>query len=110
MKRSRMNLTEENLSGRIKDASNAVPASNLCRFCAHSKYYLKTAASSESCLPCPMLVEKPRDEDISMKEANKKRDYMRYTVQDKARSFDLEIEKCMGASATAKQLGIHIQT
>lgn len=37
MKRSRMNLTEENLSSRIKDASNAVPASNLYNFCAHSK-------------------------------------------------------------------------
>jgi transposase len=35
---------------------------------------------------------------------------VRYTVQDKARFFDLKIEKCMSASAAAKQLGIHIRT
>ena len=45
-----------------------------------------------------------------MKEANTKRDYVRYTVQDKARFFELKIEKCMSASAAAKQLGIHIRT
>ncbi|KAG1442515.1 hypothetical protein G6F56_011033 [Rhizopus delemar] len=45
-----------------------------------------------------------------MKETNTKRDYVRYTVQDKARFFDLKIEKCMSASAAAKQLGIHIRT
>ncbi|KAG0176633.1 hypothetical protein DFQ29_005880 [Apophysomyces sp. BC1021] len=72
--------------------------------------YLKTAASSESSLTCPMLIEKSRNEDIRMKEANIKRDYVRYTVQDKARFFDLKIEKCMSASAAAKQLGIHVRT
>ncbi|KAG0945437.1 hypothetical protein G6F29_004602 [Rhizopus arrhizus] len=45
-----------------------------------------------------------------MKEANTKRDYVRYTVQDKARFFELKIEKCMSASAAAKQLVIHIRT
>jgi transposase len=57
-----------------------------------------------------MLIEKTKDKDIRMKEANTKRDYVRYTVQDKARFFDLKIEKCMSASAAAKQLGIHIRT
>ncbi|CEP19756.1 hypothetical protein [Parasitella parasitica] len=45
-----------------------------------------------------------------MKDANAKRDYVRYTVQDKVRFFDLKIEKCMSASVAAKQLGIHIRT
>jgi transposase len=45
-----------------------------------------------------------------MKKADVKRDYVRYTVQDKVRFFDLRIEKCMSASAAAKQLGIHIRT
>ena len=45
-----------------------------------------------------------------MKEANTKRDDVRYTVQDKARFFDLKIEKYMSVSAAAKQLGIHIRT
>ncbi|CEP09969.1 hypothetical protein, partial, partial [Parasitella parasitica] len=54
----------------------------------HSEY-MRTAFSSESSSTSPMLIEKPKDEDAPMKEAN--------------------IEKCMNASATAaKQLGIHI--
>ncbi|KAG1183129.1 hypothetical protein G6F36_008671 [Rhizopus arrhizus] len=69
----------------------------------HSEY-MQTTSSSESSLTSPMLIEKPKDEDTRMKEANVKRDYVRYTVQDKARFFDLKIEKCMNASAAAKQL------
>ncbi|KAG0747888.1 hypothetical protein G6F62_002141 [Rhizopus arrhizus] len=75
----------------------------------HSEY-LKNMLSCESSSVCPMLIEKPKDEDIRMKEADTKRDYVRYTVQDKARFFDLKIEKCMSASAAANQLGIHIRT
>ncbi|KAG0738552.1 hypothetical protein G6F57_002832 [Rhizopus arrhizus] len=72
--------------------------------------YLKNTTFDESSLTCPMLVDKSKDEDILMKEAKTKRDYVRYTVQDKARFFDLKIEKCMSASTAAKQLGIHIRT
>ncbi|KAI9026002.1 hypothetical protein CLU79DRAFT_691671, partial [Phycomyces nitens] len=75
----------------------------------HSEY-LKNIPSCEFSSVCPMLTEKPKDEDICMKDANVKRDYVRYTVQDKVRFFDLKIEKCMSASAAAKQLGIHIRT
>ncbi|CEG83371.1 hypothetical protein RMATCC62417_17300 [Rhizopus microsporus] len=75
----------------------------------HSEY-MQTVSSSEPSLTSRMLIEKPKDEDTHMKEANVKRDYVRYTVQDKARFFDLKIEKCMSASAAAKQLGIHIRT
>ncbi|KAG0787255.1 hypothetical protein G6F22_007378 [Rhizopus arrhizus] len=57
-----------------------------------------------------MLLEKPKNEDIHMKEAKPKREYVRYTVQDKVRFFDLKIEKCMTASAAAKQLDIHPRT
>ncbi|KAG1446781.1 hypothetical protein G6F56_009466 [Rhizopus delemar] len=55
-----------------------------------------------------MANEKSKDEDTRMKEANTKRDYVRYTVQDKVRFFDLKIEKCMSASAAVKQFGVHI--
>ncbi|ORE13549.1 hypothetical protein BCV71DRAFT_294151 [Rhizopus microsporus] len=75
----------------------------------HSEY-LKNMPSSESSSVYPMLTEKPKDEDIRMKEVNTKRDYVRYSLQDKVRFFDLKIEKCMSASAVAKQLGIHIRT
>ncbi|KAG1039069.1 hypothetical protein G6F43_012582 [Rhizopus delemar] len=53
-----------------------------------------------------MSLEKLKNEDVHMKEAKPKRDYVHYTVQNKARFFDLKIEKCMTASAAAKQLGI----
>ncbi|KAI7868555.1 hypothetical protein BDF14DRAFT_1910201 [Spinellus fusiger] len=56
--------------------------------------YLKTVASSESSLNFPMLIEKPKDEDICKKEANTKRNNF----------FDLKIENCMSASSAAKQL------
>ena len=81
--------------------------------------YLENAASSDSSSACPMRIEKPKDEDIYMEKASIKRDYVRYTVQDKirwikwvgqARFFNLKIEKCMNASAAAKQLSIHIRT
>jgi transposase len=71
--------------------------------------YLKNAASSEASSTCPMQIEKPKDEDTHMKEAIVKRDYVRYTVQDNVRFFDLRTEKCMSASAAAKQLDIHIR-
>ena len=75
----------------------------------HSEY-LKKMPSSESSSVCPMLTEKSKDEDIRMKEVNTKRDYVRYSLQDKVRFFDLKIEKCMSASAAAKQLGIYTRT
>ncbi|OAD69647.1 Homeodomain-like DNA binding domain-containing transcription factor [Phycomyces blakesleeanus NRRL 1555(-)] len=43
--------------------------------------YLKTTASSESSLTCPILIEKTNGKDIRMKEANTKRDYVRYSKQ-----------------------------
>ncbi|CEG81567.1 hypothetical protein RMATCC62417_15755 [Rhizopus microsporus] len=76
---------------------------------AHTDY-LKNTTSTESSLTCPILVENSKVEDICMKEAKPRRDHVRYTVQDKARFFDLKTEKCMNASAAAKQLGIHIRT
>ncbi|KAG1176382.1 hypothetical protein G6F70_004001 [Rhizopus microsporus] len=71
--------------------------------------YLGNAVPNESSLTYPML-EKLKNEDVYMKEAKSKRDYVRYTVQDKVRFFHLKIEKCMTAAAAAKQLGIHPRT
>ncbi|KAG1467031.1 hypothetical protein G6F55_000108 [Rhizopus delemar] len=42
--------------------------------------YLENAVSNESSLTCPMLLEKPKNDDIHMKEARLKREYMRYTI------------------------------
>ncbi|ORE01679.1 hypothetical protein BCV72DRAFT_320557 [Rhizopus microsporus var. microsporus] len=49
------------------------------------------------------------DPDVCMKESSSKRAYTLYTDQDKARFFKLVFEKAMGASAAAKQLGIHVR-
>lgn len=72
--------------------------------------YLGNAVPNESSLACPVLLEKPKNEDIHMKEAKPKQEYVRYTVQNRVRFFDLKIEKCMTVSAAAKQLGIHPRT
>lgn len=47
--------------------------------------YLSNTASSEFSLACAMLIEKSKDEDILMQGAGVKRDYVRYTVQNKCR-------------------------
>lgn len=49
--------------------------------------YLNNATSNESSSACPMWIEKPKDEDIRIKEPNVKHDCVRYTVQDKVRFF-----------------------
>ena len=46
----------------------------------HTKY-LGNAVLNESSLTCSMLLEKPKNEDIHMKEAKLKLDYVRYTVK-----------------------------
>jgi transposase len=48
--------------------------------------------------------------DVTMREASIKRNYTLYTDQDKVRFFKLLFEKCLSASAAAKQLGIHVRT
>ncbi|KAG1126328.1 hypothetical protein G6F37_013860 [Rhizopus arrhizus] len=49
----------------------------------HTDYLKNAQLSSESSLACSIRIEKPKDEGIRMKEANVKRDYVRYTIQDK---------------------------
>ncbi|GAB5590838.1 hypothetical protein Unana1_05738 [Umbelopsis nana] len=48
--------------------------------------------------------------DVAMRDASTKRNYTLYTDQDKVRFFKLFFEKCLSASAAAKQLGIHSRT
>ena len=49
------------------------------------------------------------DQDLQMEEISENRSYTRYTNEDKAKFFKLKIEKCMSASAAAKQLCIHVR-
>ncbi|KAI9009339.1 hypothetical protein CLU79DRAFT_675747, partial [Phycomyces nitens] len=50
------------------------------------------ATHGESSTGFPMLIEKPKEGDICMKETNVKRDYV-YTVHDIVCFFDIKIEK-----------------
>ncbi|GAB5587727.1 hypothetical protein Unana1_02627 [Umbelopsis nana] len=50
------------------------------------------------------------DTDVHMREASVKRTYTLYTDQDRIRFFKQLFEKCLSASAAAKQLGIHVRT
>ncbi|KAG0170256.1 60S ribosomal protein L25 [Apophysomyces sp. BC1034] len=54
-------------------------------------------------------VPKPKDTNVCMGEVELKRVYTTYTDHDKERFFKLMIEKVLSASATAKQLGIHVR-
>ncbi|KAI7891062.1 uncharacterized protein EV154DRAFT_420959, partial [Mucor mucedo] len=54
---------------------------------ATRREYMNTVFSSGSSLTSPMLIEKPKDEDTCVDEVNVKRNYVCYTVQDKARLF-----------------------
>lgn len=76
---------------------------------SHSEYMQK-AAFSESSQSKPMELDKQDDEDTRMREVAEKREYVRYTAQDKARFFKLKIDKCLSAYAAAKQLEINIRT
>ncbi|OAD80497.1 Homeodomain-like DNA binding domain-containing transcription factor [Phycomyces blakesleeanus NRRL 1555(-)] len=58
----------------------------------HTKY-LETVPPNEFSLACPMLLEKPKNEDVRIEETNTKRAYMRCIIQDKARFSDLKIKK-----------------
>ncbi|CEI87397.1 hypothetical protein RMCBS344292_01812 [Rhizopus microsporus] len=75
---------------------------------SHAQYLQKKPA--EESRTSVMHVDRPRDEDPRMREATEKRTYTSYTPQDKARFFKLKIEKCISASAVAKQLDIHVRT
>jgi transposase len=50
------------------------------------------------------------DTDAVMRETSIKRNYTRYSDQDKVRFFKLLFKRCLSAAAAAKQLGIHVRT
>lgn len=75
---------------------------------SHAQYLQKKPA--EKSRTNAMHIDRPRDEDSCMREATEKCRYTSYTPQDKARFFKLKIEKCISASAAAKQLSFHIRT
>ncbi|KAG1268689.1 hypothetical protein G6F66_014012 [Rhizopus arrhizus] len=51
-----------------------------------------------------------KDSNDVVKGTSVKRNYTRYSDQDKVRFFKLMFEKCLSAATAATQLGIHVRT
>ncbi|KAG1177328.1 hypothetical protein G6F70_006361 [Rhizopus microsporus] len=78
---------------------------------SHTQYLAQLPLESEKEVEA-MQVEKRANpnSDVIMRETSVKRNYTRYSDQDKVRFFKLLFEKCLSAAAAAKQLGIHVRT
>lgn len=69
----------------------------------HAQYFQKKLA--EKFRTNVVQVDKHIDESSHMGESMDRRAYTSYSPQDKSGFFKLKIEKCMSASAAAKQWG-----
>ncbi|KAG1041836.1 hypothetical protein G6F25_003635 [Rhizopus arrhizus] len=78
---------------------------------SHTQYLAQLPLESEKRIDA-MQVEKEAkpNGDVVMRETSVKRNYTRYSDQDKVRFFKLLFERCLSAAAAAKQLGIHVRT
>ncbi|KAG1152680.1 hypothetical protein G6F37_003253 [Rhizopus arrhizus] len=77
---------------------------------SHTQYLAQLPLESEKMVET-MQVEKEvkPGSDVVMRKTSMKRNYVRYSDQDKVRFFKLLFEKCLSAAAAAKQLGIHVR-
>ncbi|KAG1147090.1 hypothetical protein G6F37_009566 [Rhizopus arrhizus] len=78
---------------------------------SHTQYLAQLPLENEKTVEA-MQVEKEvkPGSDLVMGETSMKRNYTRYSDQDKVRFFKLLFEKCLSAAAAAaKQLGIHVR-
>ena len=78
---------------------------------SHTQYSAQLPLESEK-KPEAMQMKKEAkpDRDVKMREASVKRNYTRYSDQDKVRFFKLLFERCLSAATAANQLGIHVRT
>ncbi|CEG75259.1 hypothetical protein RMATCC62417_10332 [Rhizopus microsporus] len=80
---------------------------------SHTQYLAQLPLESEKGIEAMQIekeVLKPHN-DVNMRETSVKRNYTRYSDQDKVRLFfKLLFEKCLSAAAAATQLGIHVRT
>ncbi|CEJ05593.1 hypothetical protein RMCBS344292_19531 [Rhizopus microsporus] len=78
---------------------------------SHTQYLFQLPLESEKRINA-MQVEKEAkpNGDVIMRETSVKRNYTRYSDQDKVRFFKLLFERCLSAAAAATQLGIHVRT
>ncbi|KAG1452272.1 hypothetical protein G6F55_008764 [Rhizopus delemar] len=78
---------------------------------SHTQYLAQMPQESErETEAMQMDIRIKHSSDVIMRETSVKRNYTRYSDQDKVRFFKLMFEKCLSAAATATQLGIHVRT
>lgn len=77
---------------------------------SHTQYLAQLPLESEKEVETMQTEERKPSSDVIMRETSVKRNYTRYSDQDKVRFFKLLLERCMSAAAAAKQLGIHVRT
>ncbi|KAG1448982.1 hypothetical protein G6F55_010385 [Rhizopus delemar] len=78
---------------------------------SHTQYLAQLPLESEKRIDAMQLEKEVKPNgDVIMRETSVKRNYTRYSDQDKVRFFKLLFERCLSAAAAAKQLGIHVRT
>ena len=78
---------------------------------SHTQYLAQLPLKSEKRIDAMQVEKKAKPKgDAIMREISVKRNYTRYSDQDKVRFFKLLFERCLSAAAAAKQLGIHVRT
>ncbi|CEG81694.1 hypothetical protein RMATCC62417_15859 [Rhizopus microsporus] len=78
---------------------------------SHTQYLAQLPLESEKRIETMQIEKEAKsNRDVIMRETSGKRNYTRYSDQDKMRFFKLLFEKCLSAAVAAKQLGIYIRT
>ncbi|CEG82112.1 hypothetical protein RMATCC62417_16234 [Rhizopus microsporus] len=78
---------------------------------SHTQYLAQLPLESEKVIEAIQVEKEVKPgSDVAMRETSVKRNYTRYSDQDKVRFFEPLFEKCLSAAAAAKRLGIHVRT
>ncbi|KAG1283673.1 hypothetical protein G6F66_010859 [Rhizopus arrhizus] len=77
---------------------------------SHTQYLAQLPLESEKELETMQMKKEAKpSSDIIMRETSVKRNYTRYSDQDKVKFFKLLFERCLSVTTAATQLGIHVQ-
>ncbi|EIE81764.1 hypothetical protein RO3G_06469 [Rhizopus delemar RA 99-880] len=78
---------------------------------SHTQYLARLPLEREKETEAMQMEKEAKpNRDVKMRETSVKRNYTRYSDQDKVRFFKLLFERCLSAAAAANQLGIHART
>ncbi|CEI99688.1 hypothetical protein RMCBS344292_13770 [Rhizopus microsporus] len=78
---------------------------------SHTQYLAQQSLESEKEIEIMQMKQEAKpDSDVTMRDTPLKRNYARYSDQDKVRFFKLFFERCLSAATAANQLGIYVRT